>query len=174
MRLFVAVPIPHETSLALDDWAAHLDLPGRPVPVENLHLTLRFVGDSDDVGYDRLLAELDQIDPRDPFRIRLEGLGAFPNARRATVAWCGVTGETVALEGLAADVDEAVDAAGFGVEDRPFAAHVTLARIRPPAVLDTAVGGPGLRVSVDEFVVFRSHLGAGGVTYEPIERFSLT
>ena len=173
MRLFVAVPVPPAEAMAVSAWRDRLGLPGRQVPPENFHLTLRFIGDVDEVGRDLVLAALDDIAPVSSFRLHLDGLGAFPKSSKATVAWCGVAGDVTALRALASTVNEAVESVGLGLEERPFRAHLTLARIRPPAAIDTETGGPGVALAVDSFVLYRSRLGSGGVRYEPLERFAL-
>ena len=76
----------------------------------------------------------------------------------------------------AAAVEEAVEAAGFAPEDRPFRSHMTLSRLRPDqdvtAVLE-AVPPVGLAMAVDRVVLYRSHLGRGGPRYERVESFLL-
>ncbi|HSG79034.1 MAG TPA: RNA 2',3'-cyclic phosphodiesterase [Acidimicrobiia bacterium] len=176
-RLFVAV--------ALDDDARHRlahDLgdpggwPGRPVRPQNWHLTLRFLGDTDQVAADRLFAALDEADLGHPFRFRWSGLGAFPTPRKATVLWVGVGEGSEPLERLAEQTRTAVEDAGFAPEDRPFAPHLTLSRIRPPADVRSLIEGleaPGGSVAIGEVVVYRSRLGSGGARYEVVERFPL-
>jgi 2'-5' RNA ligase len=178
-RLFVAVPLTEQarSDIAhLVGRAAPRGLPGRPAHPDKWHLTLRFLGDVGAVSRDRVLAELDATDPGPPFRVRWGGLGAFPNPRRATVLWVGLEEGAAQLAALAAVVEEAVEAAGFPPEDRPFRPHLTLSRIRPhqdvTALLD---GCPSLGVAmpVDRVVLYRSHLGRGGARYEAIEEFPL-
>ena len=173
-RLFVAVSLPPEIRMAIDAWRDQLALPGKLVPAENLHITLRFVGDVDEIGHDRLLAELSEAVTPGAFTIRIEGIGGFPRPSKATVAWAGVRDDRL-LKELAEAVDEAVAAAGFDYEDRPFHPHLTLSRIRPPAVLHAAasVSGPGVNVRVDRFVLYASRFESGGVRYEAVEAFSL-
>lgn len=180
-RLFIAVDPTDEVRHAL---AAHLmsslagkPLPGRPVPPENWHLTLRFLGSTDEIAYDTLLGALDQADLGERFRLTYGGLGAFPRPPRATVLWVGVTTGEEQLGLLAATVEEACGAAGFVAEDRPFHAHLTLSRIRPHqdvrAVLER-VPPLGLAQEIREVVVYRSHLGGPHpARYEAMERFEL-
>jgi len=178
-RLFVAVPLPDDIRHALSTLvrdAAPGGLPGRIVPPANWHVTLRFLGDVDDLGRDRLLKELDVAGLGDPFAVGWGGLGAFPRPGRATVLWIGADRGAADLGRLAADVEEAVVAAGFPQEERPFRSHLTLSRIRPhhdvSRLLETA-GSFDLAMTVDRVVVYRSHLGRGGARYEEIEEFPL-
>ena len=175
-RLFVAVPLPDDIRVALADRLGSLDMPGKPVPPVNWHITLRFLGWTDDVAFDRMLAALDEADLGPPFDVALGELGAFPRPRNATVIWLAVSNGLTRLEQLAAEAEEAAQSAGFGPEDRPFRAHVTLSRVRPAedvsGLLETFPDA-GLGWRCGSVVVYRSHLGRGGARYEPLETFPL-
>jgi 2'-5' RNA ligase len=125
---------------------------------------------------DRVVREVDVVDRGPAFRVRWGGLGAFPRPRRATVLWVGMERGAQETERLAAVVEEAVEAAGFPPEDRPFRSHLTLSRLRPDQdvtpVLE-AVPPVGLEMPVDRVALFRSHLGPGGPRYEELEVFPL-
>ena len=168
-RLFVAVVPPAEVALALADRLDSLPIPGRRVPPTNWHVTLRFVGRVDAVTYDRWLASLEQV-RAEPLRVRLQGLGAFPKPRSATVVWVGVVAP--GIERLAALVEEATQDAGIPAEERPFRPHLTLTRVRPPvdarAVVVRADLGPGLTWRADTFSV----MAAAGTRYETYETFA--
>jgi RNA 2',3'-cyclic 3'-phosphodiesterase len=180
MRLFLAIPLTDEARHAVvHHLTSHLPrpLPGRPVRPELWHLTLRFLGEVDEVDADRLVRALDTADLGPALVLRWGSLGAFPRPRRANVLWLGVDQGEDEAERLAAAVEEALEAAGFPPEDRPFRSHLTLSRIRPDqdvtAVLD-AVPSLGLAMAVDRVVLYRSHLGPGGPRYETVESFALT
>ncbi len=180
MRLFLAIPLTDEARHAIvHHLKSHLSgpLPGRPVRPELWHLTLRFLGEVDEVGGDRTVRAVDDIDRGPAFALRWGSLGAFPRPRRANVLWLGVDQGESAAEGLAAVVEEAVEAAGFPPEDRPYRSHLTLSRLRPDqdvtAVLE-AVPALRLAMPVDRVVLYRSHLGPGGPRYEEVEAFPLS
>jgi 2'-5' RNA ligase len=179
MRLFLAIPLTDEARHAIvHHLRSHLahPLPGRPVRPELWHLTLRFLGEADEVQADRITREVDAAGRGPGFEVRWGALGAFPRARRANVLWLGVEEGEAEAERLAAAVEEAVQAAGFPPEDRPFRCHLTLSRIRPDqdvsAVL-AAVPPLGLAMPVDRVVLYRSRLGPGGPRYEELESFPL-
>ena len=179
MRLFLAIPLTDEARHAIvHHLKSHLShpLPGRPVRPELWHLTLRFLGEVDEPGGDRIVREVDAVERGPRFSVRWGALGAFPRARRANVLWLGVEEGEAEAQRLAAVVEEAVEAAGFPPEDRPFRCHLTLSRIRPDQdVTPVLEAVPPLRVAmpVDRVVLYRSHLGPGGPRYEEVESFPL-
>ncbi|MGH8949957.1 MAG: RNA 2',3'-cyclic phosphodiesterase [Acidimicrobiia bacterium] len=176
-RIFVAVPLPDEVRMALTDGLDGVQLPGRVIPAENWHITLRFLGRTDEVAYDRLLGAMDGSDLGSTFDLGLGELGAFPRARNATVLWLAVTNGGERLDDLAAEVEEASQTAGFPPEDRPFRPHLTLSRIRPAEDVNALIdgfSGVGTVWRCRSVVVYRSHSGRGGARYEALETFPLT
>lgn len=180
-RLFVAVPITDEVRHGL---AAHLDealegkaVPGRPVPPDNWHITLRFLGKTTGLENEKLSRALDEADLGDPFEASFGGLGAFPRPARATVLWLGLERGVGRLGELASAAETAATDAGFMPEERPFSAHLTLSRIRPHQdvrpVLERVPAFP-LRMPVERVVVYQSHLGRRRpARYEEVEEFGL-
>jgi 2'-5' RNA ligase len=174
-RLFIAVPLPDEVRHAL---AASLEnpLPGRVVPPRNWHLTLRFLGDTSRVTYERILRQFDEAEWGAPFRAAFGAMGAFPKAVKATVLWLGFSDGLEGFRRLSHTVADAVERAGLPPEERPFRAHLTLSRIRPQqdvrAVIEHA---PRINIAwkVDEVDVFRSDLGRDGPRYEQLDRIML-
>jgi RNA 2',3'-cyclic 3'-phosphodiesterase len=176
-RIFVAVPLPDELRIALAECLRPFDIPGKVVSPQNWHITLRFLGWTDDVAFERMLAALDETDLGLPFDVRLGEMGAFPRPRNATVIWLAVSRGLHRLEELAAAAEEAAQSAGFGPEDRPFRAHLTLSRVRPAEEVSALVEsfpGADLGWRCESVVVYRSHLGRGGPRYEPLETFPLS
>lgn len=176
-RIFVALDlddaIRHGLAAHLGEW---LPLPGSSPPPANWHLTLRFVGKTSQSGYETLLARLSETDLGPPFELSFGGLGAFPRPARATVLWLGTEAGSGPLTDLAAAVEQAVVAAGFMAEERPFHPHLTLSRIRPAQDVRTlieAVPSFPLRQAVGHITVFESHLGRGPAVYEELETFEL-
>jgi 2'-5' RNA ligase len=175
-RIFVALGFPPEVRMAIDEKTAPLPLPGSVVPPENLHLTFRFLGETDRISLERLLAALDDSVLPPSFVIRLGALGAFPHGRRASVLWLDVSDRAGRLGELHAAVEDACEAAGFGPEERPFRPHVTLSRMRPPADVRALIAQTpsfDLTSPVDGVAVLRSRRGGGPPQYEMLERFPL-
>ncbi len=173
-RIFAAVPLPPEVRLALEDALGGLEIPGKLVPPENWHLTLRFLGSIDEVVYERFLSRLAGVEAKDAFAVHLDHIGAFPKPRRATVVWVGLDRGVEDLGQLNAIAEEAAQAAGLVGEERPYHPHLTLARVRPPRDV-TALTATELNLgwTVDRVVVYRSLPGKGGARYEPLETFEL-
>jgi 2'-5' RNA ligase len=128
MRLFVAVQVPE----GLKEKAAALskELPAdaiTPVRPENMHLTLRFIGEVDERTKDGIVEKLEKIRFK-PFKCTLRGVGVFPNEDYVRVVWAGLESEG-ALETLAKDVIGALE--GYGKDEgRGFTAHLTIVRVR--------------------------------------------
>jgi 2'-5' RNA ligase len=182
LRLFAAVDIPDRVKRA----AAHATSPwrerfpeGRWVPPENWHVTVKFLGRT----WPRLVEWVHDMCREAagrirPFRLGLEGLGVFPGPTRARVLWVGLRDEDRSLHALAAAVEERL-AKEFPAEERPFSAHLTVARFSPPvSIREHAEDLSATRVEVEPFRVghltlYRSHLSPRGARYEPLERFPL-
>lgn len=172
--VFAAVALSDEARIALADQAGQLDIPGKLVPPDNWHLTVRFLGSVDQVTYERFIGGLDQADLPAAFRVRLGRVGGFPSLRRATVMWVGVEMGNESLALINEIAEEAAQGAGLVPEERPFRPHLTLSRVRPPREINSSVE---LRVDVewvaDQLVVYESHVGRGGTSYEPLDSIEL-
>lgn len=175
LRVFAALSPPAEVRQALAEQLRPYEVPGKLVPPANYHVTLRFLGAVDEVTVDRYRAELDQMELGSSFILSLQSFGAFPNHRKATVFWAGVDRGSERVHQLAESADEAAARAGVLPEDRPFSAHLTLSRARPPADVSGLITEGELDISwrVREVVLFETRPGRGYVTYEPLEFFPL-
>jgi 2'-5' RNA ligase len=177
-RLFLAVGLTDEVAHGLAAFLANetIRLPGRPTPPENWHLTMRFLGSTTSLQRDRILEFLGEHLAVEPFTMSFGGLGAFPKPSRATVLWLAVERGGDRLAAMAEIVDLAAQAVGFEPEDRPFHAHLTLARIRPPMnvspLVDRVPRFP-LAMQVERLTLYRSHLGREGATYEALDAVEL-
>ena len=174
IRLFIALPLPFDIRARLAGLAG--GVPGaRWVEAEDLHLTLRFIGDVDEGRLPDLDAELLRIEPPD-FSLVLDGCGQFGTGRKIHTLWIGAE-RNEALSRLQAKVEAAVVRAGFPPEPRKFSAHVTLARLKDanPERLTRFLAGNGLFRSVPfpvtGFALYQSHLGHGGARYQKIQAY---
>jgi RNA 2',3'-cyclic 3'-phosphodiesterase len=140
-----------------------------------LHLTLRFIGEVERPTADDIAAELGRI-RFERFSIALGGVGKFEKRRQGAL-WVGVAPK-VQLKALAAKVERACQSAGIEPEQRAYRPHVTLARWKGRAPgLDRFLERHGGLSSgpweVGEFILFESRLGQGGAHYEPVETYQL-
>jgi 2'-5' RNA ligase len=141
MRLFVALEIPAAVRENLSAFLKEMhDLSEkrtekrvRWVRPENLHLTLKFIGEVADAKRDGIRAALSTIHAEAPIDLRFRGLGFFPNEKRPTVLWTGLDAST-SLQPLVEDVDCALATQGIAREKRSFVPHLTLARFASPVL----------------------------------------
>lgn len=177
MRVFVGIPLPEDIRERLGGLCSGLPS-ARWVSAENMHITLRFIGEIDEVVVEDVDASLSEI--RMPaFPISICNLGCFERGRKVHTIWAGVE-ETETIGRLHEKVDIALVRTGFEPEGRKFKPHITLARIRGrvPArrigeylqVCDGFFAGPFV---ADRFTLFRSHLGRGGAFYERLVDYPL-
>lgn len=166
MRLFFACWPPRETAQALAGWAAEVrnTSGGKLTVVENIHLTLAFLGDADP---DRAVAAAGQVHAR---RHELP-IDAARYVKRNEMVWVGPDVAPEPLLELANGLHASLRAAGFTLEKRPFAAHITLIRkARLPASIPPL---PRVAWPVDEFLLVSSQTSSRGSSYTPVGRFPL-
>jgi len=176
LRLFTAVPIPEAVARFLKNMRTTLEQPGmnvRWVPVENIHLTLKFLGDVDADGVEPIAGRMDAAAGANaPFSLIARGLGGFPNLRGFRVLWIGLDGDTERLETLQRDVAFELETLGHKKERRRFHPHFTLARTRQRTdgrrfgLLDASWAQHASDAfRVDRVCLFASVLKPGGAEY---------
>ncbi len=134
MRLFVAAELPASHRASLADVCESGRRGGvRWVPAENVHLTLKFLGDVDEELVPKIEEALAAVAAAaEPFALSLSGCGCFPNDRAPRVIWLGLAEGAEEAAAVAAAVDKALEALGFGREKRPFKPHLTIGRVKEP------------------------------------------
>ena len=148
-----------------------------------LHLTLRFLGPTPRDRIAELVAIIDRVAAGSaPFAVRLSGTGAFPSHERPRTLWLGVTGGVDEIASLATAISAELTAAGWPVDDRPFRAHLTLARsagVRAGPAVAQALGQAAADhdfaagFTADRIVLFESRTGQGAARYEPLHEARL-
>ncbi|UCC93424.1 MAG: RNA 2',3'-cyclic phosphodiesterase [Thermoplasmata archaeon] len=130
-RAFMSVDVGHRIEWgSLRKELADVDKGVRPVRPEQLHLTLRFLGDTEEGLVDDLRTLMaDAVERTGAFPLTFEGVGAFPNARRPRVVWIGLTGAEP-LMSIARRLEEGVVDLGWKREKRGFRPHATIARVK--------------------------------------------
>ena len=148
----------------------------RWVRLDGLHLTLRFLGPTEEARVPAVAQAVARAAAHaEPFAFTIDGGGAFPDASRPRTLWLGVTQGSDALADLAGALDRELAASGWPLPDRPFRAHLTLARSDGVAAgaevarrLADAAHGLDLRSEVDRLVLFESITGGGPARYVPL------
>lgn len=170
MRLFVAIDLPEHLRQALGRLAN--GLPGaRWVAPENLHLTLRFIGDIDGRQAADVDAALSAV-RTESFPLALDGLGHFGEGRHVRALWVGVVPNPT-LTRLHDKIEQALQRAGLAAETRKFKPHITLARFKSnpgEKLRDYLSHRVGLRMEpfeVTEFTLYSSYLAKAGAIHTP-------
>ena len=183
MRVFVAVEIDDAVRGVLADAQATLKRVGgiKWVEPRNFHITLRFLGETDRGTVSRLVNRLGALAAGSPaFRLEFAGVGVFPNERRPRVVWAGITGGFEQLFALAQGTEAICQEIGFEPESKPFAAHLTLGRVKE--ALSGAELGASLAAladrqfgsqQVNQIIIMESTLTGAGPIYRPVGKLSL-
>jgi 2'-5' RNA ligase len=189
IRAFIALEMPEPIRRSLSEISSRLKsqlsaVPLGWVPIQNMHLTLKFLGNVKNDQLENIKGLLGSlIEKYSSFQISLNGLGTFPNAKRARVLWVGVEAPGT-LKEIVADFESGFAELGFEPEGRPFAAHLTLARVRGHAnqrdllrigdVLRSAPMPQPVSAVADKVVLFQSELRPVGSVYNPLAQFVLS
>jgi len=149
------------------------------VETKNLHLTLRFLGDTDESRVPDIRKAMEEsVQGIAPFELGFRGLGVFPNPSYVRVVWIGLTGAEP-LSRIAERLDESLSNYGFGKEGK-FSPHLTVARVRSPRNRDRLVGLLNERanddfgkLTVGKIALKKSVLCSAGPTYTTVEEVTL-
>lgn len=179
MRLFTAIDLPPDVLSRLERLTSAL----RPEalikwsPLDNLHVTVKFIGEWPEARFDELHQRLGTLLPREPFELEIRDLGWFPNERAPRVLWAGVHDGGELLR-LARDTETCLESLGIAKEQRPFSPHLTLARIKNPVPLrrlrervqetQSAIFGA---FPVSHFTLFRSEPGSNASVYRSLHTY---
>jgi 2'-5' RNA ligase len=184
LRLFFALELPPEVREAIGRLQPPASAPGaadyRWVQPELLHVTLAFLGSQPPEA----LMALHEISERATGASARGTLsvgepGSFGPAHAPRVLWVGLRGDLAALTRLQSSLAAGLRTAGFSLEDRPFAPHITLARRRPNARPGARLEWPprrrlpSLQVPVESFSLMQSELSPTGPRYTALEHFEL-
>lgn len=183
MRTFIAAPLSDSILAAardLQQWISRGGHSLRFVAPENLHFTLKFLGEISEDDARRLGTALGGLSQSfDPFPISVAGVGAFPDLDSPRVLWVGVQFGTEILVRLATEVDRICLAAGLEGDRKPFRPHLTLARARerrpramhlPDRAREAQLG----EMTVDRVILMQSQLGPEGAVYTPLTEVRLS
>lgn len=188
IRSFIAIELPGDLVIKLRDFQADLKSPwlhaAKWVDPGSIHLTLKFLGD---VGVKSLAAVKEEtgIAVRSSRRFHLVTgrTGFFPDHRKPRVFWLGLEGDIEALVTLHKTIDQGLSKLGYARENRPFTAHLTLARLREEAGANDKMDfvrrvqakaiNPSFNIAVNSVVLMRSQLTPRGAIYSRLAEFPL-
>lgn len=176
IRLFTAIELPEPLRARLAALCVGID-GARWVPPENLHLTLRFIGEIDEGVAHDVVDALDRI-TAPGFPLTLAGAGHFESGRKVRSLWVGIE-RNDALVLLQTRIESALKRAGLPPDARRFTPHVTLARLnngaREPVARWLAANSlfRALPFTVERFALYSSFLGRSGSIYRIEETFPL-
>ena len=184
IRSFIAFELPAAVTSRLDrvqQKLKALGLKARWVRPQNIHLTLKFLGNIDPAAVEKIgQAMADAAGDCAPIALTVDGIGFFPGLRRPRVIWVGLGGATGVLLDLQRNLADRLAAIGFAKDKKSFKAHLTLGRIRQavdPHVLSRAVEDyadlESLKFTADRIILFKSDLKPSGAVYSPLKQATL-
>jgi 2'-5' RNA ligase len=184
VRTFIAFELPPEVIRSLNqlqDALRKCGLKMRWVRPENIHLTLKFLGN---ISPDQIepvhSAMISAASSKPAPKLSARGIGVFPGLKSARVLWVGLSGDLDALTAIQRGLEQRLETIGFSKEDRSFKAHLTLARAKEKvypetlfSALETCKGFKTGPFTTDMLVLFKSVLEASGAVYTPLRKVSL-
>jgi len=184
VRLFIALILPDEIKQKLGTLIA--DLKPRTAAIrwvvsQNMHLTLKFIGERPEEDIEPITAALEEaVLGRGKFEVQIKKCGGFPNLRNPRVLWVGIEGAESAVE-IACEINKKLVPLGIEADKRPFSPHLTLGRIKkkikpnlsPLASYMESLNFDGGSTILDRVALVKSTLTPGGPIYENLEVFEL-
>ena len=185
MRAFVAIELDapiHEALAALIADLQRTEAPVKWVAPENIHLTLKFLGEVPNESVAKAVEILRTcVAGVAPFALEVKGAGGFPDLKRPRVIFVGAADQPPTAAELARRLNEGMAALGVEREDRPYQNHITLGRVRAPrpmtqlikrleALQEESFGS----MRAAQVTLMESRLTPAGPIYSPVERATLT
>ena len=185
IRSFLAFELPFDIKEQIRTVSEELQrstLPVRWVKVQNIHLTIVFLGSVDEELMNGIKEKVDGVmGDHAAIKIRLHTIGVFPHFRRPRVLWVGLNGETEKLALLRNALQAELKVLDFKPEKRPYRPHLTLGRFKGSAVNDEELKGILDRYHditsdfhyLNELTLFKSDLKPGGPVYTKMAAWPL-
>jgi 2'-5' RNA ligase len=180
VRTFIAIPLPKiliSWIFGIQEQLKSYSFPVRWVKPENIHLTLKFLGDIPIKSVDSIaMAMGDTFRRYLPMTLFAKGLGVFPGIKKPRVIWLGLSGDVKALSGLQANLDSNLEKIGFLRENRQFKSHLTLGRIKghidPRNLFDVLRSFSEFTsepFDTTELILYKSELKPSGASYTKLK-----
>ncbi|MCK9430280.1 MAG: RNA 2',3'-cyclic phosphodiesterase [Candidatus Omnitrophica bacterium] len=186
MRAFIAIELPAKIKDALIGIQHKLNTEKIRiswVKPQNLHLTLKFLGDISPEQLEKIKTTAKKIaDNSGGFKVKLRKLGVFPNLRAGQIIWVGTDEAPSSLKQLAQQLETGLAESGIPKELRPFCAHITIGRIKNrPAASDLQKALDRVKINTsdpgefncEKVILFESTLGPGGPVYTALKELNL-
>jgi len=180
MRLFVALEIPsavREKLAELVNSFRAVSPQTRWVRPENLHVTLKFIGEVPETKLAPFQRTLAQVRSAQPVTLDFRGLGFFPNDKHPRVLWAGIE-SSPNLKTLVEEIEKTTETLGVPPEKRPFSPHLSLARFEPPRLpeklreaIQENAGREFGSLRAHQFRLIESKLKPSGAEYTTVESF---
>ncbi len=178
MRAFIAIETGEHVKQALGAFQRKLRGTGaqvRWVRPETMHLTLAFLGEVPEPGLQSVRAAMElSVEEFHALHLEVHGTGTYGPTRSPRIIWADLRGDTAGLQQLQSRLAEALRAAGFQTEDRPFSPHITLGRIHGKRNLDAmmkrieaAADQPFGTIEATAITLFESVLHPEGAVHSP-------
>ncbi|MFN2364123.1 MAG: RNA 2',3'-cyclic phosphodiesterase [Halarsenatibacteraceae bacterium] len=181
MRLFVAAPLSEKTRKEISLWQQDIadKTSGRIkfVKPENLHITLKFLGDTEDEKRDEIISGLDSLKVRSSFKADIQTVSAFPGIKNPKVLVAKLINNKELIQEIFSELENELSEIGFKKEDRYFIPHITLARTKDNQGRDSLADWFESRAKtqfnkilfeVDRICLFQSILKSDGPIYKEI------
>lgn len=186
IRSFLAFELPVEIKrnvARVSKEIRHSGLDARWVKVENIHLTVIFLGNIKTEDVEGIDEEIQKVCPGyGSFDIALKGMGCFPNRRRPRVLWLGLDGDMERMSNFRNDLQQTLKTFGIKEEKRPFRPHLTLGRFRSVRKMGSKMDEilmahetlETTMESLSELILFKSDLKPGGAVYTKLKSWPLS
>ena len=183
-RTFIAIKLPDEIQKQItefeDSFRVKTGFKGRLIASEKIHITIKFLGDTNLEKFDEIKDRLNMLTEKvGKFKLKIKGVGVFPNLHRARILWLGIEELPDELLKLKKEIEKFISPLGFPEEKRRFKPHLTLSRLKKklhePEV-DFIKNNHELSIGefqVNEIEFIKSTLDPKGAIYETIEAFKL-
>ncbi|MBL7013414.1 MAG: RNA 2',3'-cyclic phosphodiesterase [Candidatus Marinimicrobia bacterium] len=173
-RTFISIPIPSRVLGIKQMLVSTFEDPSEIKWVKNinLHLTLKFLGDTKDESVEKINAVLSKIAPNVLLDdLTISNTGCFPNIDRPTVLWLGIEGDTQSLIQLVDKINTRLESIGIPINEEPYTPHITIARIKytdkkpPDAKIFLQSKYDGIALNANQMQFVSSELSQDGPIY---------
>lgn len=184
MRLFFGIELPCDVVTEMERLQRLLLKLGennlRIIPVDNLHITLKFLGDTEESFLETLIeASEKKLINFSSYSVMLSEFGMFPEKGTPSIFWVGLKDQEQHTSSIARALDIALGVLGFKAEERPFTPHITIARAyrrnrRLRQSMFEGIRPQCIPFHVKSVVLFNSILRNSGADYQIVKRFLLS